>query len=92
VPPRGRTACRSSTKIARKDEDAIIEAEFDPESGTVTVYAGRREFRELERPARRAGYPNKRAAEYTHIGRRVGLRSSIGPSAARTASAPAVVR
>ena len=51
-------------QIARKDEDAIIEAEFDPESGTVTVYEGRREFRELERAARRAGYTSKRAAEY----------------------------
>jgi hypothetical protein len=51
-------------QIARKDEDAIVEAEFDPESGTVTVYEGRREFRELERAARRAGYPKKRAAEY----------------------------
>jgi hypothetical protein len=51
-------------QIARKDEDAVIEAEFDPESGSVTVYEGRREFRELERAARRAGYPSKRAAEY----------------------------
>ena len=51
-------------QIARRDEDATIEAEFDPESGTVTVYEGRREFRDLERAARRAGYPKKRAAEY----------------------------
>jgi len=51
-------------EIARKNEDQIIEAEFDPETGIVTVYEGRREFRELERAARRAGYPTKRAAEY----------------------------
>ena len=30
----------------------------------VTVYEGRREFRELERAARRAGYTKKRAPEY----------------------------
>ena len=51
-------------EIARKDEDQLIEAEFDPETGVVTVYEGRREFRELERGARRAGYTKKRAAEY----------------------------
>src|SRR5205823_11729211 len=28
-------------EIARKDEDAEIEAEFDPETGVVTVYEGR---------------------------------------------------
>ena len=39
-------------EIARKDEDQLIEAEFDPETGVVTVYEGRREFRELERAAR----------------------------------------
>ena len=47
-------------EIARKDEDAEIEAEFDPETGVVTVYEGRREFRALERAARRAGL-SKRA-------------------------------
>ena len=41
-------------EIARKDEDAQIEAEFDPESGVVTVFEGRREFKALERAARRA--------------------------------------
>jgi hypothetical protein len=51
-------------EIARKNEDQIIEAEFDPETGVVTVYEGRREFRELERAARRAGYSKKRAPEY----------------------------
>jgi hypothetical protein len=51
-------------EIARKNEDQIIEAEFDPETGVVTVYEGRREFRELERAARRAGYTKKRAPEY----------------------------
>ncbi|HEY1515671.1 MAG TPA: hypothetical protein VGF91_04570 [Solirubrobacteraceae bacterium] len=51
-------------EIARKDEDQLIEAEFDPETGVVTVYEGRREFRELERAARRAGYTKKRASEY----------------------------
>ncbi|HET9125045.1 MAG TPA: hypothetical protein VFN65_09200 [Solirubrobacteraceae bacterium] len=51
-------------EIARKDEDQLIEAEFDPETGVVTVYEGRREFRELERAARRGGYTKKRVAEY----------------------------
>ena len=43
------------SEIARKDEDALIEAHFDPESGIVTVYEGRPEFKALERAARRAG-------------------------------------
>ncbi len=51
-------------EIARKDENQLIEAEFDPETGIVTVYEGRREFRELERAARRGGYSKKRVAEY----------------------------
>ncbi len=51
-------------EIARKNSDQSIEAEFDPETGTVTVYEGRREFRELERAAHRAGYTKKRAPEY----------------------------
>jgi hypothetical protein len=51
-------------EIARKNEDQLTEAEFDPETGVVTVYEGRREFRELERAARRAGYSKKRAPEY----------------------------
>lgn len=51
-------------EIARKDEDAEIEAEFDPESGVVTVYQGRREFRALERAARRAGLSKRRVREY----------------------------
>jgi hypothetical protein len=50
--------------IARKDEDAEIEAEFDPETGVVTVYEGRREFRALERAARRAGLSKRRVREY----------------------------
>jgi hypothetical protein len=48
-------------EIARKNEDQPIEAEFDPETGIVTVYEGRREFRELERAARRAGFSKRRA-------------------------------
>ena len=51
-------------EIARKSEDQLIEAEFDPEIGIVTVYEGRREFRELERSARRAGYTKRRVPEY----------------------------
>lgn len=51
-------------EIARKDQDQQIEAEFDPDTGVVTVYEGRREFRALERAARRAGYTKKRAPEY----------------------------
>jgi hypothetical protein len=51
-------------EIARKTNDQSIEADFDPETGTVTVYEGRREFRELERAAHRAGHTKKRAPEY----------------------------
>jgi hypothetical protein len=51
-------------EIARKNEDQITEAEFDPETGIVTVYEGRREFRELARAARHAGYAKRRVPEY----------------------------
>src|ERR671914_222692 len=51
-------------EIARKDEDAPLEAQFDPESGVVTVYEGRREFRALERAARRGGISARRVREY----------------------------
>ncbi len=51
-------------EIARKDEDAAVEAEFDPETGIVTVYEGRPEFRALERAARRAGLTRRRVREY----------------------------
>ena len=51
-------------EIARKDEDSETEATFDAESGTVTVYEGRREFKALERAARRAGLSKQRAREY----------------------------
>jgi hypothetical protein len=51
-------------EIARKDEDAPLESQFDPESGVVTVYEGRREFRALERAARRGGIGARRVREY----------------------------
>ena len=51
-------------EIARKDEDSETEAHFDPETGVVTVYEGRREFKALERAARRAGLPKARVREY----------------------------
>ncbi|MHB8491533.1 MAG: hypothetical protein ACYDA6_04865, partial [Solirubrobacteraceae bacterium] len=51
-------------EIARKDEDSETEAHFDPESGVVTVYEGRREFKALERAARRAGLAKARMREY----------------------------
>ncbi|MGI8512424.1 MAG: hypothetical protein ACR2NH_07325, partial [Solirubrobacteraceae bacterium] len=51
-------------EIARKDEDAQVEAEFDPESGVVTVYEGRSEFRALARAAGRAGIGKRRLREY----------------------------
>jgi hypothetical protein len=51
-------------EIARKDEDAQIEATFEAESGVVTVYEGRREFKALERAARRAGLSRSRVREY----------------------------
>jgi hypothetical protein len=49
-------------EIARKDEDAHVEAEF--EAGVVTVYEGRREFKALERAARQAGLARSRVREY----------------------------
>jgi hypothetical protein len=52
------------SEIARKDEDALVEAHFDPESGIVTVYEGRPEFKALERAARRAGLKPSRVREY----------------------------
>jgi hypothetical protein len=51
-------------EIARKDEDSAVEAHFDAESGVVTVFEGRPEFRALERAARRAGLTRKRVHEY----------------------------
>jgi hypothetical protein len=51
-------------EIARKDEDSETEAHFDPETGVVTVYEGRREFKALERAARRAGLSKGRIREY----------------------------
>src|SRR5712691_9265584 len=51
-------------EITRKDEDSAIEAEFDPERGVVTVFEGRREFKSLERGARRAGLTKARVPEY----------------------------
>ena len=51
-------------EIARKNEDSEIEATFDAESGTVTVYEGRREFKALERAARRSGLSKNRVGEY----------------------------
>ena len=51
-------------EIARKDDDSPIEAEFDPETGVVTVFEGRPEFKALERAARRAGLSKRRSAEY----------------------------
>ena len=51
-------------EIARKDEDSETEAHFDPETGVVTVYEGRREFKALERAARRAGLAKSAIREY----------------------------
>ncbi len=51
-------------EIARKDEDAVIEAHFDHEDGVVTVFEGRREFRALEKAARAAGLSKARLREY----------------------------
>jgi hypothetical protein len=51
-------------EIARKDEDSVVEAEFEPETGIVTVYEGRREFKALERAARRAGLAGTRVRQY----------------------------
>jgi hypothetical protein len=51
-------------EIARKDDDSHVEAEFEPETGIVTVYEGRREFKALERAARQAGLTRSRVREY----------------------------
>jgi hypothetical protein len=51
-------------EIARKDEDALIEAHFDHENGVVTVFEGRREFKALEKAARAAGLSKARLREY----------------------------
>ncbi|MGH3031855.1 MAG: hypothetical protein ACRDNE_14060 [Gaiellaceae bacterium] len=51
-------------EIARKDDDSPVEAEFEPETGIVTVYEGRREFKALERAARQAGLARSRVREY----------------------------
>jgi hypothetical protein len=51
-------------EIARKDEDSPVEAEFEPETGVVTVYEGRREFNALERAARQGGLRKSRVREY----------------------------
>jgi hypothetical protein len=51
-------------EIARKDEDSHVEAEFEPETGVVTVYEGRREFKALERAARQGGLARSRVREY----------------------------
>jgi hypothetical protein len=51
-------------EIARKDDDSHIEAAFEPETGIVTVYEGRREFKALERAARQAGLARSRVREY----------------------------
>jgi hypothetical protein len=51
-------------EIKRKEEDSHVEAEFEPETGTVTVYEGRREFKALERAARQAGLTRARVREY----------------------------
>jgi hypothetical protein len=51
-------------EIARKDEDSYVEAEFEPETGVVTVYEGRREFKALERAARNAGLRPSRVRAY----------------------------
>jgi hypothetical protein len=51
-------------EIARNDDDHDLDATFDPETGVVTVYEGRREFKALEKAARRAGLPKARIREY----------------------------
>jgi hypothetical protein len=51
-------------EIARKDDDSHIEAEFEPETGIVTVYEGTPEFKALECAARQAGLGRARVREY----------------------------
>ena len=51
-------------EIARNDDVHDTDATFDPETGVVTVYEGRREFKALKKAARRAGLPKARIREY----------------------------
>lgn len=51
-------------EIKRKNDDNPVEAEFDPETGSVTVFEGRSEFRALERAAKHAGYRKGHVQEY----------------------------
>ena len=81
-------------EIARKDEDAHIEADFEPESGVVTVFEGRREFKALERAARRAGSPRRACASTSPTGcsRSRSLRTPSTPgrrSGSSSAGSPA---
>lgn len=52
------------TEIVREDKTAVIEANFDLETGVVTVYEGRPEFRKLESAARAHGHRKGRFSEY----------------------------
>ena len=81
-----------------QERGSDIEAEFDPETGIVTVYEGRREFRELERPpaapaTASAGSPNTsptgcsrsrwQLQHAVHVGRRGDPRAPPRRRAAR---------
>lgn len=67
-------------EIARKDIDSQVEAEFDHERGVVTVYEKRREFRALERAARKAGLGKSRVRDYLPYRRRERMLRTSGPT------------
>jgi hypothetical protein len=64
VTGRGSGAQVGGPLSARAAGIELAEAEFDPETGVVTVYEGRREFRALERAAHRGGLSRRRVREY----------------------------
>ena len=69
-------------EIARKDEDALIEAHFDPESGVVTVYEGRPSSRRSSAPPAAPGLSRRACASTCPTGcsrsRRPPTRSTSG--------------
>ncbi len=75
-------------EIARKDEDSAVEAHFDVESGVVTVFEGRPEFRALEHA------PLSRSRTHEHLPYRIleveapPTRRISGPPSAPSSGGP----
>jgi len=77
-------------EIARKDEDNETDATFDPENGVVTVYEGRREFKALERAARKSGLTKNRVGEYLALPMRASVCRARGRGVPRRRGARGV--